>query len=70
MSHLYWHRGIVAVLLIAVFMYLVFEWKQSSQKARCSYWAKGRVRNLSMKMRHLHKEFSVAIDHYFLAPVY
>ena len=28
------------------------------------------MRNLSMKMRHLHKEFSVAIDHYFLVPVY
>ena len=28
------------------------------------------VRNLSMKMRHLHKEFSVAMDHYFLVPVY
>jgi IS4 transposase len=27
-------------------------------------------RNLSMKMRHLHKEFSVAMDHYFLVPVY
>ena len=28
------------------------------------------LRNLSMKMRHLHSEFSVAMDHYFLAPVY
>jgi len=27
-------------------------------------------RNLSMKMRHLRKEFSVAIDHYFLVTVY
>jgi hypothetical protein len=27
-------------------------------------------RNLSMKMRHLHQEFSVAMDHYFLTPVY
>jgi hypothetical protein len=34
---------VVVVLLIAAFMYLVFEWKQSSQKARGSYWAKGRV---------------------------
>jgi hypothetical protein len=28
------------------------------------------LRNLSMKMRHLHKEFSVAMDPYFLVPVY
>ncbi|MBN1665144.1 MAG: ATP-binding protein [Deltaproteobacteria bacterium] len=27
-------------------------------------------RNVSMKMRHFHKEFSVAKDHYFPAPVY
>jgi hypothetical protein len=27
-------------------------------------------RNVSMTMRHFHKEFSVAMDHYFLASVY
>ena len=32
--------------------------------------SKGGHRNLSMKMRHLRKEFSVAIDHYFLVTVY
>jgi len=28
------------------------------------------VRNVSMAMRHFHKEFSVAMEHYFLVPVY
>ena len=34
---------IVAGLLIAAMMYLFFEWEQSSQKARDSYWAKARA---------------------------
>ena len=28
------------------------------------------MRNVSMAMRHFHKEFSVAMEHYFLVPVY
>jgi len=34
---------IVAMLLIASIVYLIFEWMQSSQQARGSYWAKARA---------------------------
>jgi hypothetical protein len=34
------------------------------------YMAVYGLRNLSMQMRHFHKEFSVAMDHYFPVPVY
>ena len=42
---------------------------ETAVKGRVEYLV-SRDRNLSMKMRHLHKEFSVAIDHYFPVPVY
>jgi hypothetical protein len=61
---------------------LSVKWPQGGNKTVFTILSNGRLwisfgalsgnelRNLSMKMRHLHQEFSVAMDHYFLTPVY
>ena len=66
------HKKTISYCVKKVDGNIVQQGKIAADRKTLLQWMEGLpgLRNLSMKMRHLHKEFSVAMDHYFLVPVY